>query len=476
LNYASALCANQKSTVKNHQLTTIALVSANIYRTPYPVYPLGVSYLASYLNHRLPDCRIEIFDFNLNSFEEYASFLSSQNFDVVGISLRNIDDTNIFAQNDFILHYQKVMTVTRENSKATVIIGGSGFSVFPEQVFAALQPDYAVHGEGEESFRKFVVALKSGNGEFGQIDGLVYRDAAGNIQINRRREYISSPTLHIDDRLAEFYWERSGMLNIQTKRGCPYRCIYCSYPIVDGSRVRTLDADMVVRNIEELYHRKGIGYLFFTDSVFNICNEYNRLLARKLIESNMKIKWGAYFSPGDLTREDLELYRRSGLTHIEFGSDSFSDTLLEKYGKNFRFGDILEQSNACSQLGIFYAHFLILGGYGETETTLNETIENTGKLIPNSTVIFPYVGMRIYPRTKLCEIALDEGVIRDSNELINPTYYVSKDIDVNALEERTARTNQKWIFPGDEMSPLIERFRAKKRRGPLWEYLRFSMP
>ena len=453
--------------------TKIALVSANIYRIPYPVYPLGTSYLAAYLNKNLSGCSIEIFDFNLNSFDDYLSFLRSQDFDFVGISLRNIDDTNIFAQNDFMLHYKKVMTATRENSNAPVIIGGSGFSVFPEQIFKELAPDYAVQGEGEESFSRLIVALRSGDNNFEQIDSLMYRNADGSIQMNVRREYISSPTLHIDNNLADFYWDTSGMLNIQTKRGCPYKCIYCSYPVIDGSRVRTLDADTVVSNIEELYHKKGINYLFFTDSVFNICNDYNRELAHKLIASKVKIRWGAYFSPGKLAREDLELYQQSGLTHVEFGSDSFSDELLEKYGKNFRFYDILEHCNNCSQLGIFYAHFLILGGYGETEATLSETIENTKKISPNSTVIFPYVGMRIYPRTKLYEIALKEGVIKDSSELLNPTYYVSKDIDVNALEARTANTGQKWIFPNNELSPLIERFRAKKKRGPLWEYLRY---
>ena len=451
----------------------IALVSANNYQIPYPVYPLGVSYLASYLNKNLPECSIEIFDFNLNSFEDYANFLRTNNFDFIGISLRNIDDTNIFTQNDFILHYKKVIAVTRENTNAPVIIGGSGFSVFPEQIFATLEPDYAVHGEGEESLLRLIVALKSGRKNFEQIDGLAYRNSIGVIQFNKRSEYISSPTLTIDNGLVDFYWNRSGMLNIQTKRGCPHNCIYCSYPLIDGSRVRTIDADTVVDNIEEMYHNKGVNYLFFTDSVFNIHNDYNRELAHKIIESNIKLRWGAYFSPGNLEREDLELYQKSGLTHVEFGSDSFSDILLEKYGKNFRFNDILEKSNCCSQLGIFYAHFLIIGGYGETEDTLNETFENTKKLLPNSTVIFPYIGMRIYPNTKLFDIALSEGVINDDSVLINPIYYVSNEVDINTLEKRAADTGQKWIFPNNEMSPLIERFRAKKRRGPLWEYLRY---
>jgi len=102
---------------------------------------------------------------------------------------------------------------------------------------------------------------------------------------------------------------------------------------------------------------------------------------------------------------------------------------------------------------------------------LNETFEHSKEM--GLTVIFPYVGMRIYPDTRLCEIALKEGLIKNRNELINPVYYVSKNIDVSTLKSRALATGQKWIFPDEENEVLMERFRAKKKRGPLWEYLRY---
>jgi radical SAM superfamily enzyme YgiQ (UPF0313 family) len=451
-------------------LKRIALVSANTYRVPYPVYPLGVSYLSSYLSVHLPESYIRLFDFNHENDEEFACFLREGRFDIVGISLRNVDDVNIFAQNSFIAGYKRIMRIARENTQAVIVIGGPGFSIFPELLFGELNPDYGVRGEGEESLRGLIAALSAGK-DASDVEGLVYRDAKGAIRINGRHSYLSSPTLHVDSQWADFYWEKSGMLNIQTKRGCPYRCVYCSYPVIDGRRVRTLDARTVVANIEELHRNKGIDYLFFTDSLFNIHNEYDEELARRMIESSAKIKWGAYFSPHNLTRERLDLFRQSGLTHIEFGSDSFSDKQLENYNKMFRFDDILTQSRHCEELGIFYAHFLILGGYGETEATLDETFEHSKTL--GQTVIFPFVGMRIYPETALCDIALKEGVIGGVDELINPIYYLSKDIDISTLETRAAATGQKWIFPGNDSSAMIERFRARKKKGPLWEYLRY---
>jgi radical SAM superfamily enzyme YgiQ (UPF0313 family) len=235
--------------------------------------------------------------------------------------------------------------------------------------------------------------------------------------------------------------------------------------------VRTLDAAMVVRNIEELYFTKGVAYLFFTDSIFNIHKEYNEELAWRLIESKADIRWGAYFSPSNMTFDELKLYQQSGLTHIEFGTDSLSDRQLEKYNKKFRFADVRQQSESCGNLGIFYAHYLILGAYGETEDTLNETFARSRDL--GFTIYFPYVGMRIYPDTELCGIALDEGRIKSPDELIHPVYYISKDINRETIRARAEATGQRWVFPDDQPPPTMDILRKRGRKGLLWEYLRY---
>ena len=85
----------------------------------------------------------------------------------------------------------------------------------------------------------------------------------------------------------------------------------------------------------------------------------------------------------------------------------------------------MRTSRYCNDLGIFFAHFLILCGYGETEDSLAETFENSKKI--ENSVFFPYIGMRIYPDTDLCAVALKEGIIKDKSELINPIYYISKE-------------------------------------------------
>ena len=448
----------------------ILLVSANTFTEPYPVYPLGISYLYTYLKNRLPHYNFHFFDFNLQPLSDFVKTLSNVEFDVVGVSLRNVDDTNIYKKNSFIDGYEQILSTIRSASSAKVVIGGPGFSIFPEKIFETLQPDFGIKGEGEEALLQLIGCIDN-QLDYSHIEGLVYKTATSNIKINPRTTYLNSLELSFDKDLVDYYWSKSGMLNIQTKRGCPYNCIYCSYPVIEGRKIRTLNADFIVETLKDLYFNKGVTYVFFTDSVFNISNEYNIQLAQKIIASGVKVNWGAYFSPYNLTREELMLFKQAGLTHIEFGSESFSDQQLKNYRKPFKFTDVHEVSQICSDLGIFFAHFLILGGYGETEQSLAETFENS-KMIPLS-VYFPYIGMRIYPHTELFNIATAEGKIKSENDLLEPVYYISDAINIDTLKARALATGKKWIFPDYDYDGMMEKFRLRNKRGPLWEYLRF---
>jgi radical SAM superfamily enzyme YgiQ (UPF0313 family) len=448
----------------------ILLVSANTFNIPYRVYPLGIAYLYTYLKKQLPQHNFLFFDFNLQSLSDFTELLSRGDFDFVGISLRNIDDTNIFKQNSSIAWYKQIMVHVRLVSTAKVIVGGPGFSIFPELIFESLQPDFGIKGEGEEALLQLVDCLCK-NLDFHHIEGLVYRKSPTEIIVNPRTSFLKSLELSFDNELVDYYWSNSGMLNIQTKRGCPYNCIFCSYPLIEGSNVRTLNIKLIVDTLKDLYFNKGITYVFFTDSVFNISREYNIQLANQIIDSGVKINWGAYFSPHKITCEELTLFKKAGLTHVEFGTDSFSDQQLKNYRKHFSFYEVLETSKICADLGIFFAHFLILGGYGETERSLDESFENSKK-IPLS-VFFPFIGMRIYPNTELFNIAIAEEKISGVIDLLEPAYYISDNINLSSIKERALATGKKWIFPDFDDQGMMEKFRSRKKRGPLWEFLRY---
>lgn len=450
-------------------MKTILLISANRHQVPYPVYPLGITYLRSYLEKHLEGFKIETCDCNIFDNQQLAAFIKEKNPTYIGVSLRNIDGANSLDRSSFIDGYKEIISAIRNVSNSPVIIGGSAFSIYPKPLFDELKPDYGIIGEGEESLFQLITTLEKGE-SVSDIEGVVgYHQQ--EFVCNPHKSYLKSLDAQFDPSLINYYWEDSGMLNIQTKRGCPYHCIYCSYPLIDGRKVRTLDTDLIIDNIKKLNKDNGINYLFFTDSVFNIHNSYNIELAEKIIQSGLKIQWGAYFAPNNLTDEMLALFKRSGLKHIEFGTESFSDQQLANYGKQFTFSDVLRYSELCLKNNIYYAHFLILGGYGETDASIKETIENSKKI--EYSVFFPYMGMRIYPGTKLQSIAIQEGVIAANDSLLDPTYYLAKGFDIDKVKKEAMATGKAWVFPDDPQDEMMDFLRKKKnKKGVLWEYLR----
>ena len=336
-----------------------------------------------------------------------------------------------------------------------------------ETLLRELGADYGIHGEGEGPLAELIGALERGRTEI-DIPSVYTRDGRHG---SGRRSYLPSIEVQFEPELTGYYWKRSGMLNIQTKRGCPYDCIYCSYPSIDGRCVRTMDPEAIAGNILRAKRDYGISYLFFTDSVFNISPEYNVRLAETLIRRRTDIRWGAYFSPRGIDAEQMRLFRASGLTHIEFGTESFCDRTLEAYGKRFTFGDVVRASRLALDNGVYYAHFLILGGYGDTRENVRETIENSRRM--EYTVMFPYAGMRIYPHTRLAELAAKEGAIGRDDDLLGPTYYLSPDFDLEQVRQAALATGKAWVFPDDPQSALADTLRLKRnKKGPLWEYLR----
>ena len=445
----------------------ILLVSANQLIIPYPVYPLGISYLSTYLNNNLLNFEIKIFDFVNKTYDEFSNEIQKFNPDYIGVSLRNIDDVNIFKKESYINHYKLIIENIRNHSNCKIIVGGAGFSIFPEKLFKYLNPDFAIHGEGEKSFLQLINSIEN-NTNYTKIEGLIFKNK-NEVIVNKRECFLEKLDLDFDDNSLDFYWQNSGMLNIQTKRGCPYKCIYCTYPLIEGRNVRTLNADKILETLVKLNDSKKINYIFFTDSVFNMFNDFNFELAEKIIHNKLDIKWGAYFNFCNINEKLLSTLKKSGLSHIEFGTESLSDTTLKNYKKPFDIKDILEVSKICNKLNIDFANFLILGGYGETEDTINETFENS-KLI-EKTVFFPFIGMRIYPNTELHKLAIEENKIKIDEDLLEPKYYISDKINLSTLKDRALKTKKRWVFPDEDLTNIMNKMRSKNKKGPLWEYL-----
>jgi len=123
----------------------VLLISANRLVSPYPVYPMGLDYVAGALSRH----RVKILDMNLHSRDSLFTVIDQFQPEVVGISMRNIDNNDAADPYGFMNEYKTLVNAVRNRTRAVLVVGGTGFSIFPEQIMAALSVDYGIVGEGE---------------------------------------------------------------------------------------------------------------------------------------------------------------------------------------------------------------------------------------------------------------------------------------------------------------------------------------
>ncbi|MEE4358687.1 MAG: lipid biosynthesis B12-binding/radical SAM protein [Desulfococcaceae bacterium] len=445
----------------------VLLISANRFTVPYAVYPLGLDYVAAALSGRHT---VRISDMNdMGDAGELGEIIRDFSPEIIGLSLRNVDNTDSSEPRGFIARYREITDFIRSVSPSPIVLGGSGFTIFPQEIMKALDADYGIIGEGERM--ALLLDCLENKGDFSDVPGLILRGGDSRIP-PPLEESLSLPLLpELPHR--GYYLKNGGMLNLQTKRGCACKCIYCTYPHIEGRKLRLVPPEKAAAAALGL-EQAGAKYFFVTDAAFNSHYEHSAEVARAFQKAGVSIPWGAFFIPTSPPEGYYECLARGGLRHAEFGTESLSDTVLSAYGKPFRASHVFAAHRAAVKAGIHAAHYFLPGGPGENHGTVKETLSLIDKL--DKSVLFFFCGMRIYPHTRLCEIALAEGQIRKEQKLLEPVYYHSDKISTEEIlrqvrEKAEDRIN--WLIGagGEEIAEILRRMYAKGYTGPLWEYL-----
>lgn len=264
-------------------MARIFLISTNTTTEPYPVYPLGMSVVAAALTNAGHEVRQ--FDFlaagcDMDVLRQAVADFSP---DLSGISLRNIDNVDSLSSNEnwYLAHVREVVALLK-GAGQTVMVGGPGFSLMADDVLDYLGADHGVIGEGESKMIRLVDMLMAGE------------DAPRLMKPEAGLSSRSMLSPMWDREIVDFYMEQSGIVNVQTKRGCANRCTYCSYPSIEGGKVRPRNAEEVVDEIETLHREYGADLIFFTDSVFNDADGHYLEVADALARKDLPIKWSAF--------------------------------------------------------------------------------------------------------------------------------------------------------------------------------------
>jgi anaerobic magnesium-protoporphyrin IX monomethyl ester cyclase len=460
----------------------VLLVSTNRERQPYPVVPNGLACVASALDAAGHRVRFLDLCFAPDPVASARRVAAQFKPDIMGVSVRNIDNSDAIALRHYTPEARSVLQALRQAAPgAKVIAGGAAFGVAPEALFRDLAVDYAVAGDGERASVALVDALSSG-APIESLPGLV-RDRNGTVVFTPPGEdadldSLARPSLHRWIDLAR-YQRHGATIPIQTKRGCVYKCVYCTYRNVEGWGYRTRDPELVADEIEELKIKAGVHHFDFVDSTFNSPPGHAVQVCEAITRRRLGVQLDTTnFTPATASAELLGAMKTAGFRTLGITAESASDPVLEKLEKGFDAAKVREVAERVEKFGIRTLWIFLVGGPGETIETVEETLAFAAWRLGRGDAIYLTVGLRIYPGTTLHRIAIAEGVVPTGSTLLDPTFYFSSAIQFDATVERLrgfAANHPRFMFSADSRSavlPYLTRAASILRLPrPHWQYM-----
>jgi radical SAM superfamily enzyme YgiQ (UPF0313 family) len=320
-----------------------------------------------------------------------------------------------------------IISTCRDISDAIIVLGGAGYSIFPQAALDYLDADMGIQGEGESAFVELLNMLETKKEPSG-IPG-IFLPRRPNLSKTSRIKKLNAfplplPKIHI--------WTPSTLkdeeiwLPVQTRRGCPMDCSYCSTSTIEGRIIRKYLVGKIVEMIAS-YIDAGFDHFFFVDNTFNLPPSYAKLLCDQLVAADLNITWRCILYPWKVDEELVDKMVQAGCSDVSFGFESGSDKILRKMNKKYNTDDIRQISQRLKEFGINRMGFLLLGGPEETKETVLESLKFADSLCLEMVKVT--TGVRIYPHTALASIAIEEGLVKPDEDLLSPKFYIAKGLE-----------------------------------------------
>ena len=404
--------------------------------------PIGLAYIAGRLDSKKHNVKILDLMFSDDYLEETEQSVREFHPDLVGISLRNLDNVSYIDPQWALPATKEIIEKVRSITGAPIVCGGAGFSLLPEACFEYLEPDLGIAGDGDESFAQLADSLGSGETYY-NLPGLVYRDDDGTV-LRKGLAYSDFAEPPLLDQLDMARYDKAGFgIGIVTKLddalfnprkdGNPNRGWRVLRPIED-----------VIEDIRSMKERFALRKVFFIDTSFNVPLPHAKALCQSILEADLKVRWNSYMAPVPeaCDEEVLRLMKEAGSALVimtDYSKQTLDDVDLES-----RLGPVREACQRCDAAGIHYVISQKFGEPGETSDTVEAKLAFLKQIKPALANL--RVGVRITPNSPVADSALKEGLITDESDLIRPCFYIAepvKDWIVDRLQAE-AEANPRW--------------------------------
>ncbi|MBI2985994.1 MAG: B12-binding domain-containing radical SAM protein [Deltaproteobacteria bacterium] len=333
----------------------------------------------------------------------------------------------------------EVTRLVKGKYKVPVCWGGVHATLVPEQTAEHPLIDYVIVGDGDLVFCELFERLRDGK-PLDDLRGLVYKQPNGELhssvgelemkaggigsrgqtysfirkngQADVIRDLDSLPPLPyqlVDLTRYNVFALEGGRLSatLSTSRGCPFRCRFCSDPVLNEGRWRGFSPERIVQKIDELYYKYGVRAVYFQDDYFP--GPKPRFI--KILEGLRKYKrdllWGTLGIRADtlsqLNDREWDLLYDSGCFSLDIGIESGNERIIRMVNKAETLDEMRLTNQKLAQYDIKVKYTLIVGFPGETDAEMTDTVRFACELQdtnPNAfTLIFmflPIIGTPFY--------------------------------------------------------------------------------
>lgn len=402
-----------------------------------PAPPIGLSYVASATQDAGHTVHFVDLLVKKRGLERLRKALRIFRPDVVGISVRNIDNVVHQRLKTHLDHLARQIEIVREESLAAIVLGGPAISILGADSLSYIDADFAVLGEGESSFPALLREME-GEKDYTRVPGVCFRDRDQIVSAVPQRARQFGPS-GMERWVHWRTYERAGATwPIQCKRGCPLHCTYCTYPIIEGRAMRRRSPEEIVEEIRHVVQSVSPRCFEFIDSVFNMPESYAIALCEEIIRSGLKINLTTMgVNPSSMSRDLLAAMKRAGFRSMMVTPESASDPVLEAMRKGFTKDDVSRCANLIRESGIPSMWFFMLGAPGETQQTADETVRFAEENLNWPTCLPMFTtGIRILPGTELAAQARASGYLKPDQGLAESVFYFSPAVSEEWLLRR----------------------------------------
>ncbi|MBN1975396.1 MAG: radical SAM protein [Sedimentisphaerales bacterium] len=400
-------------------------------------FPMGISYIASYLAVRGHD--VAIYHAEHGSDTEYKSVVKySENFNKYKSAIGS-DDHPVWAEvkreiSSFCPEVVGISVLTPKvpsafkiaeicksiNPKMVVVFGNHHPTIKPDEILSSENVDFVIRGEGEETFSSLINNLDSPSPDYHNVAGLSFIDNGKCVSNNDRAciDNLDSLPFPARDRLLNLQTYTPVQLSmVMTSRGCPYNCSFCASHNMWGKKVRFRSVENIINEINELKDSYSVKNITFMDDSFTINRKRVKDLCLAMIETNVNITWSCLTRVNVISDEIIDLMKKAGCTKVDVGIESGTQRILDLIKKDITLEQVRKAAEILRRNKMFWSGFFMFGFPTETENEIFDTINFLKELNPNWANISIFTP---YPGTDLYELSLEKGL---TNELPDYTLY-----------------------------------------------------